>query len=254
MKRSHSKYRGHNGNHFWQSYSDIIASFLLVFVLVLSGTILQLHEAYEALIEETGYTVESTGATSSSDPTPEEPFDPKAELETILGIRQSLIDALRKQFTEDDLYIDPNTGAIVFKADLMFDFESSHLNGEYRSALRPLLQKYLGVLLSDEFAPYVAEILIVGHTDSIGEYNQNLWLSQQRALSVANFILAEHEQLFSNIDPDYLCQIISVSGRSESDLILDENGKEDQAASRRVEIQFRLKDQEMIEKLIAAIS
>ena len=42
---------------------------------------------------------------------------------------------------------------------------------------------------------------------------------------------------------------MTVNGHSSSNLILDAEGKEDADASRRVEVKFRLKDEEMIEEL-----
>ena len=42
---------------------------------------------------------------------------------------------------------------------------------------------------------------------------------------------------------------LTANGRSESNLILDENGNENSDASRRVEVKFRLKDDEMIQEL-----
>lgn len=46
--------------------------------------------------------------------------------------------------------------------------------------------------------------------------------------------------------------VATINGRSESELITV-NGREDPAASRRVEIQFRLKDEEMIRNMMAVI-
>ena len=51
-----------------------------------------------------------------------------------------------------------------------------------------------------------------------------------------------------------LSQKLTANGRSESNLVLDENGNEDADASRRVEIKFRLKDEEMIDELSQIIS
>ena len=42
---------------------------------------------------------------------------------------------------------------------------------------------------------------------------------------------------------------LTANGKSSSNLVLDENGQEDAAASRRVEIKFRLKDEEMLTEL-----
>ena len=51
-----------------------------------------------------------------------------------------------------------------------------------------------------------------------------------------------------------LQQILTAKGRSYSDLILDENGREDADASRRVEFKFSLKDSEMIEEMNRILS
>jgi chemotaxis protein MotB len=46
-----------------------------------------------------------------------------------------------------------------------------------------------------------------------------------------------------------LQSILTAKGRSYSDRIIRPDGTEDMDASRRVEIQFRLKDTEMIQKI-----
>jgi len=103
------------------------------------------------------------------------------------------------------------------------------------------------VLLRPEYEPYVAEVTVVGHTDSKGSYLFNLELSQNRALNVATYCL----QLpgLNSQQRALLQDIITAKGRSFSDLILNADGSENMDASRRVEIQFRLKDSEMIQKM-----
>ena len=45
--------RGRNKeNAFWQSYSDIMASLLMVFILIMTGAILQIMLKYEADMEK----------------------------------------------------------------------------------------------------------------------------------------------------------------------------------------------------------
>ena len=254
MKQHQSKRHQYRDNNFWQSYSDLMASLLFIFVLVLIGTILRLDLQFQDAIDRANTAEsEAIAAESVAESIAGALNEKEAEMERILGIRQSLIEALGEQFQEDELRVDPQTGSIVFKADLMFDFRDTSLNDAYKDKLRVFIKKYVDVLLSDEFAPHVAEIIIEGHTDSVGSYEDNLWFSQQRALSVATFILSEEERIFSQEDLKYLRKIVSINGRSESDLIMV-NGKEDQTASRRVEIQFRLKDEEMIKQMIEAIS
>ena len=247
MKSRSSNRRKNNISHYWQSFADMMAALLLIFVLVLASIILQLQEAYEKL------SADAIQAQTEASIAIGELEKRGEELEKILGIRQSLIEALSKEFKEDELRIDPQTGALVFKTDLMFDFKETTLKKSYQNKLRVFIKKYVDILLSDEFAPHIAEIIIEGHTDSVGTYEDNLWFSQQRALNVALLILSEEEGIFAGDELEHLKQITTINGRSFSERIMI-NGKEDAEASRRVEIQFRLKDEEMIQTMIDVIS
>ena len=219
-----------------------MAALLLVFVLVLTGTILQAREEFDkrqAQLDEALATIQAQSE----------------QLEKILGIRQSIIDALKEQFTEDNLKIDAQTGSIVFNADLMFEFNSAQLSQEGMDFLTVFLPQYFGVLLSDEFSEYVAEITIEGHTDTLSTYIYNLDLSQARARNVAKFFLSDNQTLFSQADLEKLRKLVTANGRSWSEPIYYEDGVTvNMEASRRVEIQFRLRDEELIKQMLGAIS
>ena len=75
----------------------------------------------------------------------------------------------------------------------------------------------------------------------------NLGLSQQRALSVVEYCLSDSS--LSGKQKEQLRSIITANGRSFSNPVYGENGKVDPAKSRRVEVKFRLKDEEMIQEL-----
>ena len=107
---------------------------------------------------------------------------------------------------------------------------------------------YLNVLLSDEYRPYISEIIIEGHTSSEGGYIMNLELSQQRALAVASYILDDSYRVISSAQKATLREITTANGRSYSDRIMV-NGVEDREASRRVVFKFRLTDEQMIEQM-----
>ena len=57
------------------------------------------------------------------------------------------------------------------------------------------------------------------------------------------------EQQLDSEQTERLLQMLSVSGRSNTNLIYSEDNKENMDASRRVEIKFRLKDEEMMEEM-----
>ena len=57
------------------------------------------------------------------------------------------------------------------------------------------------------------------------------------------------EAISSSTQEEDLKQVLTVNGHSMANPILDEDGNVDMDASRRVEVKFRLKDEEMIEEL-----
>ena len=173
------------------------------------------------------------------------------KIDQIIGVKAELIEDLNQEFAENQINvnIDPQTGAIVLDSSVLFAFRESELTPEGEQILYEILPVYCEVLLSEQYADYVAEIIIDGYTDSQGDYLSNLELSQNRAFAVASYL---HMISGAFLDPNsqkVLQEKLTANGRSESNLILDENGQEDRAASRRVEVKFRLKDDEMIQEL-----
>ncbi|MBQ3791387.1 MAG: hypothetical protein II800_10660, partial [Lachnospiraceae bacterium] len=73
---------------------------------------------------------------------------------------------------------------------------------------------------------------------------------QKRAYSVASYCLDDKSKVLSPEELESLRAVTSTSGRSYSNPVLDEHGEIDAEASRRVEILFRLKDEEMIREMI----
>ena len=101
---------------------------------------------------------------------------------------------------------------------------------------------------------YIAEIIIEGHTDTDGGYQSNMELSYERANAVADFCLDKRNGL-TETEIEQLQKILTVNGKSWSSPVYkkDASGNAleevDMPASRRVEIKFRLKEDEMIEKI-----
>ena len=132
---------------------------------------------------------------------------------------------------------------------MLFATGESQLTDEGRSRIDAFLPVYLDVLFSEEYRGYVSEIIIEGHTDSVGSYISNLLLSQQRAYNVASYVLADGYPYISEETRAHLRQVTTANGRSESDLIYDADGTENQSASRRVVFKFRLTDEQMVAQL-----
>ncbi len=134
-------------------------------------------------------------------------------------------------------------------SNVLFGYDKANLQKEGQKILKKALPVYCSVLLQDEYFPYIAEVMIDGYTDSTGGYSYNLELSQERALAVAEYLLDLSENTLSYENQEALKSKLSVNGHSSSNLIYDENGQENAKKSRRVEVKFRLKDEEMIQEL-----
>lgn len=178
----------------------------------------------------------------------------KSELQDIVGIRTDIISALQDTLTNSDMAVDAQTGSITFSSDVLFSYNSSTLTTDSKKTLKEIIPKYLKVLLLERYRPYIAEIIIEGHTDTDGGYAGNMELSFERANAVATFCLDEQNGLSKN-QIEELQKVLTVNGRSYSAPVYekDKSGKPtnkiDMAASRRVEIKFRLKEDEMIKKI-----
>lgn len=225
--------------NFWQSYSDMMAALLLIFALVLSGTLLEAkqsyNEAYQQLQKQQQELDENQKTIKEQ----------QKKLEDIVGVRSDLIKALKEEFADSafSVEVDEQTGAIKMPSKLLFDTNQFKLKKEGKDFLKKFLPEYFGILLGDDFSPYIAEIIIEGHTDDDGTFIYNLELSQNRALEVAKYCLDEKNELLSKGKMKKLRDLMTANGKSYSVLAATKE------KSRRVELKFRLKDDEMMKEL-----
>ena len=173
------------------------------------------------------------------------------QIEDLVGVRTQIISDLSTALREAEISatVDPTSGAIALASDVLFATGESQLSSEGRARIDAFLPVYLDVLFSDEYRDYVSEIIIEGHTDSVGSYIDNLLLSQQRAYNVASYVLADDYSHISDSTREHLRQVATANGRSFSDLIYNEDGTENRSASRRVVFKFRLTDEQMVSQL-----
>ena len=230
---------------YWQSYSDMMAALLLIFVLVIAVAIVALNDYKEKLAEQNEELLARQDLLEKQAEEylklKEELEEKQAEIDKIIGVNQ--------EFSKEEIAIniDQQTGAIVFDASILYDRSKSELKGEGIQFLDRFLPIYIGVLFSSEFKEDIAEIIIEGHTDTDSGYMYNLGLSQDRALSVVEYCLSDSS--LSKEQKEQLRSVITANGRSFSNPVYDADGKVDLAKSRRVEVKFRLKDEEMIQEL-----
>ena len=170
-------------------------------------------------------------------------------IEDLIGVRANIIEDLSASLNRANMKatVDPNNGDIVLDSAVFFETGKSTIKAEGQALLNRFIPVYLDVLLRDEYSDYLGEIIIEGHTDSSGSYDNNLKLSQERALQVAIYCL--NMPSLTRQQKAKLHQILTAKGRSYSDLVYRADGTEDADASRRVEFKFSLKDSEMIQEM-----
>ena len=174
------------------------------------------------------------------------------KIDQIIGVRSELIEALSEEFTNTDLRVsvDEQTGAITFDSSVLFDSNEYEVKKSGKKFLEQFLPRYFKVLFRKKFFQYISEVIIEGHTDTDGGYMYNLELSQKRALAVAKYCLSPEEKVLSKKQIKKLRPIVTANGRSYSNPIyIEKDHTVDKAASRRVEVMFRLKDEEMVNEM-----
>ena len=173
----------------------------------------------------------------------------KAKIKTLTGIKLQVLASL-KEALGSKINIDKKTGSLKLASNILFSVGQATLKDEAKEELKKAFEEYIGTLVTDEnIKPHLDKIIIEGHTDSDGGYIYNLKLSQDRALAVMEYLLTLEFSKKYNIKP-----LVIASGRSYLDAI-KKNGVEDKEASRRIEIKFRLKNEDAmheIEKVLDA--
>jgi OOP family OmpA-OmpF porin len=112
----------------------------------------------------------------------------------------------------------PAPMTLSLDADANFDFDES--------TLKPAGRASLDQLVSDMRQVDVSSISIVGHTDSIGSEAYNQALSERRAASAANYLVQQ------GVNPN----LITATGRGETQPIASNDTAEGRARNRRVDI------------------
>ena len=172
------------------------------------------------------------------------------KIEDMVGMKAEIIAELSASLSRANLSaaVDKNTGDIVLDSAVLFTKNASTIMADGKSLLNQFIPVYLEVLLRPEYADYLGQIVIEGHTDDSGSYKHNMKLSQERAYEVMMYVLDMYPE--GSQKRTLLEKLLTATGRSETDLIYYPGTRiVDQDASRRVEFKFSLKDAEMIEEM-----
>lgn len=176
-------------------------------------------------------------------------------LDALVGVRARIIASLGEAMQSAGIRatVDQQTGSITLDASVLFDVAQSELKDSGKQVLDQFLPVYLSVLMDPQNSSNIAEIIIEGHTDTDGTYMNNLKLSQERALSVMEYILSDDYTMITGAMKFKLREIATANGRSYSQPVYYEDGTVNKDASRRVEFKFRLQDEQMIEDMRALL-
>lgn len=229
---------------YWLSYSDLMAGLLLVFIILLVGTLYALKDNLERQQEELLKSQERL-----------------VEIDTgvadILGVRAKLLERIKTRFEQagGNISFDDATGAVRLGSNILFREGSGELTTAGKEQLDEVMPVYLDALLGDpSLRQHVDRIVFEGHTNSNYDgpggasraYLFNLQLSQARAYSAMEHVIKSGaaEQLAAN-------EMLAATGFSSSRLIYSDSAQtvEDKVRSRRLEVRFRLKDEEALRRL-----
>lgn len=208
--------------NYWMSYADLMSAMLMVFALLLTIVILDYRE---------------------------DMLEKQKQIDAVTNVKNDIIAALTEEFKGSNLNIevDPQTGAIRFPGNILYDLGSSEVSKEGKNFLNTFVPKYFSIILQDKFEEEISSIIVEGHTDNEGPYIYNLNLSQNRAFSVVEVIYSDEFKDFpyKELSKKYLTS----NGRSFMVPITDADGSYNAEKSRRVEFLFRLKEEERIEEI-----
>ena len=199
-------------NSYWKSYSDMMAGLLLMFILIMTIALATVSEQAERLREhEEKYT--------------------------------KIIEKIDKELKQEFPDIKTENGVMKFEQEeIVFEEGESVLLDQSKRFLSDFFPRYLAIVLKEENRPYIESIIIEGHTNTNGTYMENLKLSQDRALAVANYCINDNSPVVAPSELTELRKLITANGRSFSELVYT-NGKEDKYKSRRVEIKVKLSEE-----------
>lgn len=215
QKKSRNDYD--SGNIFWVTMSDLMLGLAIIFITL--------------------FVLAMTG------------FNQKTIQQQRLKMEVAKKIEKEPQSNNINVSIDKMSGDLEIPSSTLFEVNSYILKPEGKKFLDELTPIYVNTIFSNKrLVDNIESIIIQGHTDSQAfagltnindQFTYNMDLSTKRANAVADYMLR------GKYNPKYnegFRHMITVEGRSFNDLILDENGNEDMAKSRRVEIKLKVAD------------
>jgi outer membrane protein OmpA-like peptidoglycan-associated protein len=174
-------------------------------------------------------------------------------------LRTDLYTDLQKEFQSDlpkwGAELDRDLTVRFKEPEVLFDTGKDSLKPKFRTILDDFFPRYVRILTARKYKDSIQEIRIEGHTSSVwrfgvsteNAYFNNMALSQARTRAALQYVLALHaiEQ-----ERPWLRRYLTANGLSSSKLVINEDGKENQVRSQRVEFRVRTDADAKIAKII----
>lgn len=223
MKKGTTMYQEDNSeNPFALSIGDLMAALLLIFILLLSATLLNLQKKIE-------------------------------DTESYPKIKKEIFEALLKEFSDDlkkwNAIIDEKDLLIRFSGPRVeFDFNKAEVKPQFKDILSDFFPRYVKIITLPKFKDNIEEIRIEGHTDNKGTYFHNMELSQNRTRSVLNFVLENTNYITT--EKAWIQLNLTANGLSYSKPISDNDSELGQSLNRRVEFRIRINAEKQINNIL----
>ena len=162
----------------------------------------------------------------------------ESQMETISKKTNSLYEDLAAAFKKEgiNVTIDKDNGEIAMDASVLFGGDSAEIGNEGKNLLTKFIKAYTSIIYNEKYDGFVEKTIVEGHIAPISNvtYESGLPFSEKRANNVKAFCLSVvDESNKAKLDND-----LETLGCSNSKPILDENGKPNLDASRRVSFRF----------------
>lgn len=229
MRKKHIEIE--DDNQFGLSIGDLMAALLLIFVLLLIGTMLKLQDEFE---------------------------NKSNVAERYKELQIDLYNDLYKEFESDlklwDAEID-STLTIRFKEpDVLFDVGSSSLKYSFINILNDFFPRYIQVLQHEKYIEHIEEIRIEGHTSIEGRFGMseqeayfyNMKLSQDRTRSVLQYCLT----LLNNDKELWIRERATANGLSSVKPISENETEAGRKQNRRVEFRIKTDAENQIREML----
>lgn len=201
--------RKNNESNIWQSVSDLMTGLVIIFLFI---SILYVAQSRHVVYQ-------------------------------YKEVNNQIYEDLMSEFTPEDLKefgaeIDKNELVIRFQSDKLFANNETSVNKSFQKLLDSFWPRFAKIALNEKYADDVKEIRIEGHSSKIGQYEYNLFISQERAKNTLFYV-----RLIDKANRKCIEDKVTAAGFSYS------RPRETEAASRRIEFKIITDSDKVLNKL-----